>query len=124
MKLVYAEFVMSCDVDKLTEVGGEAHERAATQRLDNPNHARDLGSTTVHSFEAVFVTCATLHLLFSLVGLDHRLHSAVQRFVKLIIGHGCWLCAQPTHRCHRIRKAILSYEPPRRFRGEINGEED
>ena len=121
---VYAEFVVWCDVDKLTEVGGEAHEGAATQCLDNPNHARDLSSAPVHSFETVFVTRATLHLFFSLVRLDHGLHCAIQGFVKIIVRHGSWLCAQPTHRLHRIHKAILSYEPPRGLRREVNGEED
>lgn len=77
-----------------TEVGGEAHEGASAEGLDDPCHTGDFCAATINAFEAVEIASPILKLFLSTRGLYHCFECAAEVSFEVVVGLMLLFCSE------------------------------
>lgn len=110
---------MGRETGLLQKVGGVVGEGVAAQVLDGPGHADNLGTAPVNALEAVPVRGTGGNLLLEGSRVHHHGHGLVGVKVGLAVQAG-----QAEQRPLGLLSLTPANEPPGRFRGKVDGDEE
>jgi hypothetical protein len=102
------------------EVGSLTHERRTTCCLDQPNDTGNFGSSQVDTLETVGEGDTADQFLLNLVRVDHEGYGLL-RVVDTVRGFSA---GHSHHDVFGFFEFTLSYQVPRRFRGEEDTDDD